>query len=271
MRQLGFKSAANRLSIKHRSCRTSGAVSVSLIAAFEVAMLVCSMGCSEEDCCILPPPPPFESRFRARTSPENLLHNLKEAYAERDIAQVESLLAPDFTFVFTPYDQAQPNIPDSWNRGAEIEAHLGMFDGRFVQTLSMQFDDAGHAVVDPEFTAPGDTAWVVVVTAMNLELFGTPRRIPDEPPQTFKVQDGEALFWFKRLAHTDPETGDPIWIIFRCQETTTINPKGTLPTDNISWGNVKAIFKWGGRSSDLGVEVNHAGVRLCCHAQVHFG
>lgn len=165
-------------------------------------------------------PPPVQ--FLARTSPENLLKNLMAAYQERNVVEYESLLAEDFDFIFCAYDQAQPNIPDSWGRVEEIEAHEGIFDGEFVQSLSLQFEYS-QPVFDEEHFDGVDSLWVVDVTALRLELFGTPRSTPDEPAQTFKVQDGQVTMRFRKDAGNFFE-GKQVWKIAEMEETTVITP-----------------------------------------------
>ncbi|MBD3237359.1 MAG: hypothetical protein GF330_11685 [Candidatus Eisenbacteria bacterium] len=160
--------------------------------------------------------------FEPRTSPENLCENLMSAYKERSIVEYESLLAEDFTFYFSEEDQSRPEIPEQWGRNEEIEAHEGMFDGEYVQTLSLDFvyDDP---VFDEEHFDGVDSLWKVEVTNMDLELFGTPRSHPGEAPQLYKVEDGQVTFRFRKM-HYAHSNGDPIWMIAEMEETTTSSP-----------------------------------------------
>jgi hypothetical protein len=177
-------------------------------------------------CPFMPPdnpvePPPVES-FRPRTSAENLLANLKTAYSQRDIAEYESLLTPDFAFYFTEQDQSNPDIGDSWGRDYEIEAHASMFDGEFVHTLTLDFD-MGTPRFDEESFNGTDSLWISDIANLDLDLFGTPPNHPGETPQWYRVQDGQATFWFRKtLWATD--SGNPIWAIAAIEETTTDSP-----------------------------------------------
>ena len=89
-------------------------VSARVIAALAVLGLSgCPFTPDQDDDNHKPPP----VQFRPRTSPENLLENLKAAYQERNVDEYDSLLADDFDFIFCPYDQAQPNIPEPVKKG----------------------------------------------------------------------------------------------------------------------------------------------------------
>jgi hypothetical protein len=157
--------------------------------------------------------------FEARTSPANLLENLMAAYKEREIVEYESLLAPSFVFYFSEEDQSRPEIPESWGRNEEIEAHTGMFDGEFVQSLTLDFV-YGDPVFDEDNFDGVDSLWAVEVTNMLLELFGTPRSHPDEAPQTYKVENGQVTFRFRKMPYLH-KNGSPIWMIKEMEETTT--------------------------------------------------
>jgi hypothetical protein len=184
--------------------------------------------------------------FRPRTSPQNLLHNLLKAYQYREIAEVESLLADDFAFYFSDGDTSRPGIPESWDRIREIDAHEGMFDREFVQSLSMEFA-VDSIVPDPEYANGEDSVWVAGVNYLDLDLFGIPRSHPGEPPQYYKVEDSRAQFWFRRSSRIEPTTGEPIWTIIKCKETTTTNwllrPLRPCPAESTSWGVIKVLFE----------------------------
>jgi len=161
-------------------------------------------------------------QFRARTSPANLIENLKAAYKERSLVEYESLLAMDFTFYFSQEDQGNPQIPDEWGRTEEIEAHSGMFDAEYVQTLTMELEYS-QPVFDEEHFDGVDSLWVVEITNMDLALYGTPRSTPGEAPAWYKVEDGQVTMRFRKNAWTHSD-GRPIWKIRDMEETTTSTP-----------------------------------------------
>jgi hypothetical protein len=162
-------------------------------------------------------PPPDPDPFLARTSPENLLANLKAAYEERAIAEYESLLAMDFTFLLSQEDAQQPGMPESWGRQDEIGIHTNMFDSDRVEDLTLSFD-AGSRVFDPT-----DGLWTITITNVRLRLYGeTPGS--EEGPKEYKVDNGTSKFWFRENDWTEPETSNKIWSIVKWED----NPISTL-------------------------------------------
>ncbi len=199
-------------------------------------------GCSND--CTRPDGGGGTEVFAPRTSIENLLHNFLMAYQHRDVAEIDSLLADDFVFHFSEEDQSRPEIPDSWAREMEIAAHGGMFDEIWVQTLALAFAH-GDVEIDSVLTTAQDTVWTTNVVNLDLELFGRPRSHPGEPPQLYKVDDGEARFWFRRIGLAVPGGDAAIWEIVAIRETTTSSPlrgKQPHPAESQTWGSIKSLF-----------------------------
>ena len=150
--------------------------------------------------------------FLPRTSPQNLLHNLKQSYKERNIAEYESLLAnPGFTFVLSQEDQDKPDMPDSWGRDPEILIHSRMFDAEMVQTLTLDF-------------IVGDVTWdatqgmyTVMITNVNLFLYGATPGHPTEVKE-YTVSDSRSKFWFKKNPWTTGAAHDSIWTIVQWED-----------------------------------------------------
>lgn len=160
------------------------------------------------------PDVPTPPKFEARTSPENLLSNLKTSYEERELAEYESLLATDFTFF---YEDAQTHIPDSWSRQEEIDIHENMFDSDYVQTLRLDFD-YGAVILDTLKSTPQDSLWEMTITNVDLYLFGTSPGFPDEAPQKYEMEDGIQRFWFRKNPWKDPGANEYVWTIVEWQE-----------------------------------------------------
>lgn len=148
--------------------------------------------------------------FLKRVSPENLLANLKTAYKERAVAEYESLLASDFTFVLSPEDAGQPGMPDQWGRNQEITIHQKMFDAELVQSLTLDF------VVGSRIFDPADQLWTITIANVDLYLNGI---TPDHPtPTTYRVQDGTAKFWFRQNSWNAAGTTEPVWTIVKWED-----------------------------------------------------
>jgi len=175
------------------------------------------VGCpfSPDDAGDPPPPPPV---FKPNTAPESLLYNLKMAYTKRDVAEYESLLANNFTFLLSEEDQSQPDLPDQWGRDDEIQIHRNMFDSEIVQQLTLTFE-----MMDQEWE-PTENMWSILIYNVNLNLYGIIPGDEDPNPQSLKVENSSSRFWF---AETGPATGN----------TTGWNAPGT---SNRIW----KIVKW---------------------------
>jgi hypothetical protein len=157
-----------------------------------------------------PPPPPD---FLPRTSPQNLLSNLKKSYEKRIIAEYESLLAKTgFTFVLSLEDQGKPDMPDQWGRDTEIQIHTRMFDSEFVQTLTLDFA-VGDVLWDPT-----DGMYTVLISHVNLYLFGSTPGHPSETKE-YRVSDSRSKFWFRKNPWTTGAQHDSIWTIVKWEDS----------------------------------------------------
>lgn len=165
--------------------------------------------------------PPEVTDFLPRTSPANLLHNLKEAYKARNIIQYDSLIAKNFLFYFSTPDQQEFPYPYDWQ--AEHDSHERMFDPEWVQDLTLEFH-VGEIVIDTLNTSPGDTLWWTTLDQVNLYLYGSSPQHPNEDPQGWRLEDGIQEFWFQKQSWTHAATGDNIWKIIEWREIDTSGP-----------------------------------------------
>lgn len=159
--------------------------------------------------------PPEVEDFKPRTSPENLLHNLKQAYEFRNIIQYDSLIAENFLFYFSEDDQQ--SFPDPYDWQAEHDSHERMFDPEWVQDLELEFH-VGAVEIDTLRTSEGDTLWVTTVDQVELYLFGSNPQHPNDDPQGWRLQDGIQKYWFQKQTWTDASTGANIWKIIEWRE-----------------------------------------------------
>ncbi len=156
-----------------------------------------------------PPPPP---KFKPRTSPENLIFNLKMAYQEREVDPYDSLLSSSFKFYLAEEDQ---HITDFFTRNEEIEIHDHMFNADLVTALQLTFDmiQTSDVVFDPEKSSDEIDLYTATVTNITLSLTGwTPQQDPGDPIQTYQMVGGASQFWFRQMDWKH-ENGDPIWKI----------------------------------------------------------
>jgi hypothetical protein len=196
------------------------------------AIAACS---SDEPTCEAGPTP---TSFLPRTSPTNLLHNLRQAYAERDLAEFDSLLAEDFTFFLSSDDQQNPDLPDSWRRASEILIHRRMFDRQRVLDLRLSYR-SGDSAWDSE-----EGKYAVDVWPINLYLHGI---TVVEPPDTneYRVSDSRSRFWFRKNPWLWPGTKDSVWTIASWQDNPTGGGNNGGSAMPATWGKVKGLF-WSG-------------------------
>ncbi len=161
---------------------------------------------------VVDPPPPIE--YKPRTSIENLLLNLEQAYVNREAAEYESLLAEDFEFYFSEEDQ---HIAVKLNRDDEIGVHQRMFSASEVQGIELSFSEGqifeDDTTPDPKY--PDRFLWTITLTNVDLKLHAT----NDQGVLvTHHLDNGVEQFWFREEAWTDPDTGDNIWTIVQWRE-----------------------------------------------------
>lgn len=156
--------------------------------------------------------------FKPRTHPDSLLQNLMLAYELRVPAEFESLLARDFVFQFSDIDVQDPDVPsDDLAREDEVGIHQRMFDATLVQNLTLSFEYAISSLeVDELLSSPQDTLWTLLLTNVDLLLYGGTPQHPDEP-ESYELEDGVEQFWFRKNSWTHTN-GDPIWTIVRWKE-----------------------------------------------------
>jgi hypothetical protein len=149
------------------------------------------------------PDPPEE--FKERISPENLLHNLRVAYQQKEFEEYILLFAQDFTFVFDPRDANNDSldIPDSWGLAEERDAHRDLFNAPDIEEIKLEWIPGSH---QPPDRANADTK--IIVRNIFLEV---DQRLPNGEILYLQVR-GDAWFHFRKSDVTTAE-GDTIWEI----------------------------------------------------------
>ena len=188
-------------------------------------------------------PPGGPPTYLSRGAPENLLENLKIAYEKRDAPAFWAQLAEDYEFIFSDIDQQDPDVPaDPLDRSTEVGVHERMFDGDLVSILNLEFEFAPAALeADLGLSTPTDTLWTLLVTNVDLLLYGATPQHPNEP-EALELEDGVAQFWFRKSDQLDPYSGELAWEIVRCKEH-NFGGGGGKPTNGDTWGSIKALFR----------------------------
>jgi hypothetical protein len=178
--------------------------------------------------------------YQARTSPQNLLANLKLAYEERELTPYDSLLATEFEFYFSEEDQ---RIAEKLTRNEEITVHENMFSSTQVEDITLTFSlgDLALDTNEPDPAHPGQFLWTLTATNVDLVL-----RVTRDGMTTFyDMEDGIEQFWFREESWTDAH-GNAIWMIVKWRELTDLIPDGaarTMAVEEGSWGSIKSMFR----------------------------
>jgi hypothetical protein len=116
-------------------------------------LAVLSAGCifnpDKKDPPIVPP----VSNFKVPTTITNVIHNLKQAYIEKNYDEYAKLFTEDYQYIFDPNDTG---VPDSWVLGDELDVHRNMFggeanrDGNYVTDIQLAFTE-NEPDTDPQF------------------------------------------------------------------------------------------------------------------------
>jgi len=185
-----------------------------LFLALMVPLVGCPFSTKPSPKDIVDPP----ATFKPRTHPDSLLQNLMLAYEQLMPAEFESLLAQDFVFQFSDIDVLDDDVPsDDLAREDEVGIHQRMFDNALVQTLTLSFEyDISSLEVDELVSSPEDTLWTLLLTNVDLFLYGGTPQYPDEPA-SYELENGVEQFWFRKNSWTH-DNGDPIWTIVHWKE-----------------------------------------------------
>ncbi|MFH1314077.1 MAG: hypothetical protein ABIJ00_12740 [Candidatus Eisenbacteria bacterium] len=184
-----------------------------------------------------------------RTTPDNLLEFLADAYEREDIDAYSEALHPYFEFEFTVDIADSLGLPREspwWGKEEDIQSTRNMFDDPDVIGIEMHLDPfgAGSAWEDcwRQFIW-GDPPETTLIQGL-CQVF--------EPGIKVHIQEpGEELwiFWVHEslldiMVTPDPEE-EGLWVVLRIKETRkypVIHPQGEATVAS-SWGSIKAMFR----------------------------
>lgn|GEM_PF-6371184 len=186
---------------------------------------------------------PYESVYAARTSPQNLLVNLRLAWIHRSYFEYERLFAPWSRFIFSPSDVGGPeNIPPYWDLEDDLTDVRHIFSG------AANHDGARLEQIDLDYDigAPQDSVGVTRIEVSNVSLTATAALDGGGGPIIYQVTGSRGDFDIEPTDATDPGSGLPIYAITQWKDLpappaarSTGKP---LMTQDTSWGRLKAIW-----------------------------
>jgi hypothetical protein len=201
-----------------------------------LALSLTAVGCWEEK---NPMSVQVENIYPPQTSPANVLHNLYQAYWERNIDEYRKLFAEDYTFVFDPQDPVDANhAPPStgqWGLADELTSTRNMFADTLVRKVEINDWHIGSA--EPlDSLQYGPRAWKVQVDAVNLMVA---TQTEDSDSLTFVVEGRTEVFYFREEPARPVYDGKPTWFIFRWDDWVM----GGAKVRQTSWGMIKALYR----------------------------
>jgi len=178
-----------------------------------------------------------DTGYPERTTPDNVLAKLKQAYEDMDCEAYMDCLAEDFVFIPSLEDQfgwVDP-LPPSWDREAERRIHENMFGPGpeinriviYLATQTAEFDPGS----DPE---SNDGRWVYVAEA-DIRAFVA---IPDDP--LVYLGYGDQRFLLQVDESQVGPGGENLWEIVEWRE---LDYWAGERVESWSWGKLKAAFR----------------------------
>lgn len=191
-------------------------------AITSVTLLLCS-GCGD-DIEIYKPPP--YSPYLALTSPENVIHNLAEAYNNRNCERVEELLCDEFVFVFNEDDVWNYHeVPDEgwWGYSDEVLATNKMLDRDHepadpqykIDEIEIALELSGQLTPYNDEGAPNGTLEGYVTLELTAEAGGG--------TMTLRVHT-RPLFFFAPDSTQSPVS----WCLWRCEDGPFLDGTGSV-------------------------------------------
>jgi len=175
--------------------------------------------------------------YKLRTSPENVVYNLMNAYERMDAAKYLECLAEDFIFFLNEEDTAEPDLPDYWGKAEETAIHERMFsDTTDVQSIELTLTQfGGPEEVPGEF--PEDPPRYLY--KQNVDLWV---HLPNEV--TLWANAG-ATFLFDRDPDETGPSGQELWHVVEWQDVEKFGTKLITPREGevpISISELKAKY-----------------------------
>ncbi len=176
--------------------------------------------------------------YLPQTSIHNCLYNFVRAYTRRNIARYSKCLSDSFTFVFSPMDVQNGDVPAaSWRLADDRRSTGNMFSADHLEDIGLDWAPGDSTNADSLFPSPVPGyphTWKVVISQVNLRLDWI---TVDGGQLVLLVPNGVENFYF--CEGPDQGNGLPIWRIFRWED----QPVGTdLIVAKKTWGEIKDLF-----------------------------
>jgi hypothetical protein len=158
--------------------------------------------------------------YREPTSPENLIHNLQEAYDRKEIEPYADILATDFVFKFQEIDVTELNI-DQWNRDQDSTGTAALFGTPLVGDIRIDLIHGPSEVSTETFPLVEGEVRTIRINPTQLEV---DQIGGDQAGTTFQVT-GDIQDMFFRRGNAAAAEDTTRWFLFEWRDLP--DPSGT--------------------------------------------
>lgn len=185
-------------------------------------------------------PKPIEpADYRERTSPENVLHNIRTAYIWKNASEYLDCLSEDFIFYPTDDDVQNPQleIPPEWYKPNERDMHQNMFaSGTNVEDISLTMTEYTSDHIEG-LPGPEDDIYIFTEDVdLRVYVLGGTEFHANAPSQ----------YWFRVDTDQQGENGELWWEIYLWYDDPVLGRNSSAKdpdTDLISLGHLKSLYR----------------------------
>jgi hypothetical protein len=181
------------------------------------------------------PKPIQPAEFRDRTSPENVLHNLRTAYVWKNADEYLDCLSEDFIFYPTDEDVQNPDleIPPEWYKPNERSMHENMFaQGSNVESISLTLTEMSTDYIEGIPDDPTDDIYIYTESVdLRVNLYGGLTYLANAPSQ----------YWFRVDQDQQGENGEIWWEIYLWYDDPVLGRDGSSGDPDVEYMSLSEI------------------------------
>lgn len=169
--------------------------------------------------------------YRDATSPQNVIQNLVDAYKRREVQPYAKLLAPEYRFVFQPYDVLELGKEDL-SRDEDILGTTALFTTAEVSDIRLELTLS-------DTTAAADTTLPADAVRIRANLVAL--QVDETSGISWLVTDIQDFF----LRPGRPANGESAadWYLLEWRDIPATLVPRIQPGRGITWGRLKTVYR----------------------------
>ena len=178
--------------------------------------------------------PPVNVSYKLRTSRENVLHNLRQAYVYKNLDEYLDCMSEDFMFYLNPddpYEDPENPLDDSWDKQTEEDIHEAMFAD--VERISLTMTHISDQVIDPP--DPGDPPTWEYVEEIDLRVA--------IPPDLTLLADADQKFLFQIDPLEVGPAGETLYEIYEWHDLPALRRDDAPDGERVTVSALKAMYR----------------------------